>query len=331
MASNLGLIADIGGTNARFALVGRRGIRQAQVLKCGDHPSLVAAARAYLADVKPDRRITHGAFCVAAAVTGDMVQMTNHPWSFSIQETEMRLGLSALKVINDFTAVALSIPQLEDGHRRLIGGTAPQPHAPIGVIGPGSGLGVSALVRCGDHWEALATEGGHVTIPAVTDREEAVIAVLREQFGHVSAERVISGQGLENLYAAIRHLNGDVAQESMTAARISDAALAETDQAATEALQMMCAMLGTVSGNLALSIGARGGMYIAGGILPKLGDTLDQSQFRSRFVSKGRFDGWLDPIPTWLITHELPAFLGLKGLLADAIDLLPASQDEFSA
>lgn len=330
MSASLGLIADIGGTNARFALVGRRGIRQAHVLKCADHPTLVAAARSYLAEVKPDRRITHGAFCVAAAVTGDMVQMTNHPWSFSVQETEMRLGLTQLKVINDFTAVALSIPQLDDSHRRLIGGTAPQPHAPIAVIGPGSGLGVSALIRCGDHWEALATEGGHVTMAACTDREAEVLAALRIRFGHVSAERVISGQGLENLYQGLLDVAGQSDSTPPTAATISAAALDGSDSIAVEALEMMCAMLGTVSGNLALSVGARGGLYIAGGILPKLGTFLDESEFRARFIAKGRFDGWLDPIPSWLITHELPAFLGLKGLLADAIDLLPASQDECS-
>jgi len=311
------LVADIGGTNARFALV-RGGAPEAiRVLRCADFPTMEAAAEAYLAGLAPPVRPRRAALSVAGPVTGDVFSMTNHIWTFSRADAEARLGLERLVLVNDFTAVALSVPRLGPGDRRQVGPGAAADGHPIGVLGPGSGLGVSGLVPDGPRWVALAAEGGHVTAPAVTDREAAVLSHLRKRFSHVSAERVVSGMGLQNLYEAVSLLDGDE-PAALSPAEISAAGIAGTDAACAEALAMFCAMLGTVAGNLALTLGSRGGVFIAGGIVPKLGEAFDRSAFRARFVEKGRLRPFLEPIPTFVVTHPFPAFLGLQAVLDGA-------------
>ncbi len=304
------LVADIGATNARFGLIHGRVIAQSRVFPCADFASLEAAAAAYLAAVAPATRPALGAFAIAGPVTGDRIAMTNHPWVFSVEGVRAALGLERLKVVNDFTAVALSIPRLTDADRADIGGGTPAPGAPIGVLGPGSGLGVSGLIPASDGWIALSGEGGHVTMAPASDRESAILGQLRKAFHHVSAERVLSGPGLVNLYRAVAVLEG------REPADLPPAGLARSDPACEEALETFCAMLGTAAGDLALTLGARGGVYIAGGIPPKLGPFLMNSRFRKRFVEKGRMRDYLAPIPTWVITHELPAFLGLAEALS---------------
>lgn len=308
------LVADIGGTNARFGLMGETGVDHSAILACADFPTLEAAARTYLERARPARPLRQGALAIAGPVTGDHVVMTNHVWSFSIRATRGALGLERLEVINDFTAVALAVPRLGAADRVQIGGGTPESGRVIGVIGPGSGLGVSGLVPGPGGWVALSGEGGHVTMPAATERESAVLDRLRRQFEHVSAERVISGPGLVNLHEALCALSGRDPQ-ALSPAAITAAALSDGDPLCVEAVALFCAMLGTVAGNLALTLGARGGIYIAGGIVPQLGDFLARSAFRERFVGKGRLRSYLDPIPTCVITHALPAFLGLRAVL----------------
>ena len=309
------LIADIGGTNARFALVGAGGEPWAvRVLRCKDYPDPVAAVEAYLGGAAVPARPRRGAFAVASPITGDRVAMTNHPWTFSIEDAGRRMGLDAFTVINDFTAVALAIPRLGPGDRFRVGGGEPAPNTPIAVLGAGTGLGVSALVPAGETWLPLTTEGGHVTMAAATDRESAVLELMRRSLGHISAERVISGPGLVNLYRFLSELDGRAPDPSITPDAVTERALGESDPDAAEALEMFCAMLGTVAADLVLSLGARGGVYIAGGIVPKLGDAFADSGFRRRFEDKGRFSGYLAPVPAYVITHELPAFLGLGEL-----------------
>lgn len=311
------LIGDIGGTNARFALVGPTGAtREMAVLACADYPGLVQAIEAYIGGVS--ERPVAGAIAIASPVAGDRVAMTNHHWSFSIEETRRALGFEALDVVNDFTAMALSVSALEPGDSRGIGGGQAVAGAPIAVIGPGTGLGVSGLIPSSDGWIPLATEGGHATLPASDDRERAVIAWLSEKFGHVSIERAVSGMGLVNLATAIAALDGAPAPATDPAA-ITHAALAGDDAVAVEALAMFCAMLGTAASDLALSLGARGGVYIAGGIVPKLGDAFDRSSFRARFEDKGRFGPYLAAIPTRVVTREEPALLGLATLARERI------------
>ena len=312
------LIADIGGTNVRFALSQAGGpARQVKVLSCENFPGPAAAARAYLEEIGKTGPAApnHGAFAVASPITGDRVKVTNHPWSFSIAAMRRSLGLTNLQVINDFTAIALSVPRLTAADRLKVGGGEAAPDAPIAVLGPGTGLGVSGLLPTNTGWTPLETEGGHVTMAAANEREQAVLAILRQSFGHVSAERVISGPGLSNLYMAIAWLDGLDLTTEPTPALVTERGLDGSCPIATEALAMFSAMLGTVAADLALSLGALGGVYVAGGIVPKLGEAFASSPFRRRFEDKGRFSGYLAAIPTFVITHELPAFIGLGEIL----------------
>ena len=315
MTAALSLVADIGATNARFGLLDDQGrIVYSQILPCAGYPTLELAAAAYLDAAAPDARPRRGALAIAGPVTGDVIVMTNHPWTFSVTATCAALGLDRLEVVNDFTAVAMSIPLLTDADRRQVGdGTAVEREV-IGVLGPGTGLGVSGLVHGVTGWTPLAGEGGHVTMAPVSDRESAVLDQLRKKFNHVSAERVISGQGLVNLYAALSLLDNREPEELMPA-DVANRGLDGTNAICEEALEMFCAMLGTVAGNLALTLGARGGVYVAGGIVPRLGLFFAHSRFRKRFMEKGRLRDYLAPIPTYVVTHELPAFLGLQAVL----------------
>ncbi|MEO5375406.1 MAG: glucokinase [Alphaproteobacteria bacterium] len=313
----LGLIADIGGTNARFALCESGGeVRDTLVLPCADYPGLAEAADAYLSRVGPGSRPSVGAFAVASPVTSDQVSMTNHHWLFSIDATRRTLGLKRLRVVNDFVAVAHCVPRLSDQHRVPIGRGEPMAGAPVAILGPGTGLGVALLVPSETGWRAIPTEGGHVTLAAADDEESAVLGVLRRRFGHVSAERVLSGPGLVNLRSALATLAG-LEAPPLDPAQVTESALARSDSLSVRALDMFLAMLGTTAGNLALSSGAMGGVHIAGGILPRMIDTLRASAFRPRFEEKGRFRDYLGRIPTYLITHPYPAFPGLSGLLED--------------
>lgn len=317
MSGRWGLIADIGGTHARFAVAkaGQEPERP-MVLRCTDFAGPREAAAAYLRQAGLASPPAGAALAVASPVTGDLIEMTNHPWTFSIEETRRGLGLARLEVINDFTAVALGVPALTAGQRMPVGGGKAAAGTPIGVLGPGTGLGVSGLVPTAEGWTALATEGGHATMPAHDEREEEVIRRLRDLHGHVSAERVVSGPGLANLYAALAAMRGRPAPPPPAPDEISRQALAGTCDISREALGMFFAMLGTVAGNLALTLGARGGIYVAGGIVPDMVDAFTASAFRRRFEDKGRFLSYLAAIPVYVVTHPYPAFLGLSALIA---------------
>jgi len=311
-----GLIADIGGTNARFGLAEADGsVHDVAILAGADHDSLAAAAAAFLRSAATEAPPLHAAFCVASPVTGDRIELTNSPWSFSIEETRSALGLETLEVINDFTAVALSVPRLKATDLIAVGSGSPVRGAARAIIGPGTGLGVSGMIPARGGWAPLETEGGHVTMPATTDRETEVLAALRRQFGHVSAERVLSGSGLVNLYRAIAEVDGIDADERLEPADVAARGIDDIDPLCNAALHMAAEMLGTVAADLALTLGARGGVYIAGGIVPRYVDAFARSGFRRRFENKGRFSGYLAAIPTWVVTHELSAFVGLAEVL----------------
>ncbi len=308
-----GLIADIGATNARFALAGRDGISETLVLRCADYPGIVDAARAYYAQMNIDPAgIKAGAFDVAGPVIGDWFELTNHNWSFSIEDTRKALGFADLRVMNDFEAVALAIPSLEDKDIIKIGGGAKKPAKNIAVIGPGTGLGVAGLFWDGKDYITSPCEGGHVSIPVRTEREFAVVQnLLSEKYSHVSAERVCSGKGIVNIYDALRRIDGRTDLPDRDAKDISDAAMKGCALCA-ETLDLFIGFLGVVAGNLALTLDALGGVYIAGGIPVKLGDYFLQSDFRKRFEAKGRYEVYMKEIPTYLITHPFIAFVGLR-------------------
>lgn len=305
------LIADIGATNARFAIADGTRIAGIDVLACADYPTLADAAKAYmqLHKVSPDS----GAFAMAMPLDGsDRVSMTNHSWSFSIEETRVELGLSSLKIINDFTAIALAIPYLAESDRYKVGNGVAVPEAPIGIIGPGTGLGVAGIVFANGKSLPLTTEGGHVTMAAQTQREFTILEYLRKtKYHHVSAERVVSGKGLGNLYAAICGVDGKNLPE-ITPAEITQKALDKSCAVCEESLDLFCHFLGVAAGNLALSIGASGGIYIAGGIVPQLGDYFKTSRFRESFIAKGRYRDYMDKIPTFVVTHSNPGLEGLR-------------------
>ncbi len=309
------LLADVGGTNARFALQTSGGTaRRVTVYRGREYKSLAAALRSYLKGVKPELRPREAAFAIASPIEGDFIEFTNSPWSFSIDETRRTFRLERLEVINDFAALALAIPDLSAGDWRKIGRGKRIDGAPVAVLGPGTGLGVSCLVQSPVGRMALDTEGGHVTLAAFDDFEAGVLRFLRRDWQHVSAERVLCGPGLVNLYQAIAPVEGRPF-ESLSPATISRRALSGTCPACTHAIDMFCDMLGTVASNLALSVGARGGVYLGGGMIPKMGSAFKANRFRNRFEDKGRFSDYLKSIPTYLITRPLPAFLGLAYLL----------------
>ena len=314
------LLADIGGTNARFGWQAGPGaaIDHVRTLACADHASVEAAVRAYLQAVALAMP-TVCAIGIATPITGDAVCMTNHDWAFSQRELRQRLGLQRLLVINDFTALALAVPVLAPRALRQVGRGAPVPGAAVGVIGPGTGLGVSGLLPRGDGSDVfvpLQGEGGHVTLAAETPREFAALSVLQRRHGHASAERVVSGQGLLGLCTALCELDGIATVPAATAADVTRHALNASDATCTEALQMFCGLLGSVAGNLALTLGAQGGVYLGGGIVPRLGLWFDGSPFRSRFEAKGRFRGYLAAIPTFVIdANEAPSLIGASRAL----------------
>jgi glucokinase len=322
--TSLGLIADIGGTNARIALCSKNGeVSYPLTLMCRDYPSPKEAILDYFSRIDyHGERPTIGALAIASPVLDDIVTMTNCDWAFSISELKRDLGFEMLPVINDFVAQALAVPMLKDNEKKKIGGGEPTPEFPIAVIGPGTGLGVSILVPQQDgSWFALASEGGHATMPAPYPEEERVIASLRQEYGHVSAERVVSGMGLTNLYRTLLTLRG-AKPETLSPDEISRRALAG-DRLCIEAIQMMFGLLGTLAGNLALTVGALGGVYIAGGIIPREGllKMFEESSFRVRFEAKGRFTQYLSRIPTYVMTAKYPAFLGLSGIIQKKLNI----------
>lgn len=319
--SEPGLIGDIGATNARFALVQSDGIAtRARVYASNDHPSLIDAIEAYLIEASPPARPVQAALAVAAPVTGDQVTLTNHPWTFSIEAVRQHLKLRRLLVINDFAANAVAIPYLGESDRVQVGPGAPVADFPIGLIGPGTGLGVSALIPTPNGAIPVQGEGGHVTMAPADAQESAVLDLMRSRYDHVSAERVLSGAGLVNLYNALCELAAAPAAP-FTPAQITNPRAWDEDSRTREATAMFCAMLGTMAGNLALTLGARGGIYIAGGIIPKLGPTFAESRFRARFEAKGRLGGYLAAIPTYLIVRPIPALLGVAALLRPGQEL----------
>ena len=318
MGKTLRLVGDIGGTNARFALVadGSKQPHQEQVVRCAEFEGLEQAIRRYLAD-HGNPRIREAALDVATGLTGDFVQLTNGPWGFSIEKMRRALALDRLHVINDFTALALSVPTLQPHELRQVGGGNAAAGTAIAVIGPGTGLGVSGLLPAGEGWIALQGEGGHTAFSPTTEREIEVLRWLMQRFEHVSTERVVSGMGLQNLYQALCALDHTTA-EQLNPAQITEGALAGKDKRCREALDMFCAILGAAAANLVVTLGARAGCYVGGGIIPRLGEYFSRSPFRARFERKGRFSTYIAAVPTYVILAETPALRGLATIFQHA-------------
>ena len=319
MGKAVRLVGDIGGTNARFALVadGSGQPQQEQVMRCAEFEGLEQAIRHYLAD-HGNPGIQEAALDVATGITGDFVQLTNGPWGFSIEKTRRALALDRLNVINDFTALALSVPTLQPHELMQVGRGKPVAGTAIAVIGPGTGLGVSGLLPAGEGWIALQGEGGHTAFSPTTGREIEVLRWLMQRYEHVSTERVVSGMGLENLYQSLCALDHATANP-LTPAQITEAALAGNDAHCREALDMFCAILGAAAANLVVTLGARAGCYVGGGIVPRLGEYFARSPFRACFERKGRFSAYVAAVPTYVILSETPALRGLATLFQQTV------------
>ena len=311
------LLADIGGTNARFGWVGSGSdeVQHVATLQGALHAGPAAAGLAYLAQLKQTLGPAYqapaaGAFAVATAVGGDWIDFTNSGWAFSRAAVQQELGLRPLLMLNDFEALALSLPRLKLHQLRAWGGTAAFGAAgTVAVIGPGTGLGVAGLVPTAHGYVAVPGEGGHATLSAADEFDSALLAAARRGQAHVSAERLLSGIGLPVLHAAVASVLGRPAL-ALTAGDIVERGLAGSDEVCSRTLDSFCALLGSFAGNVALTLGARGGVYIGGGIVPRLGERFFTSRFRERFEAKGRFHAYLQAIPTALITDTLAALSG---------------------
>jgi glucokinase len=313
------LLADIGGTNARFALERAPGqIDTIQTLRCADHAEFADAVNTYLqSNGKPS--IHHAAIAIANPVQGDQIKMTNHHWAFSIEATRRLLGLDTLLVVNDFTALSMALPHLEQSHCVQIGGGQAQEGGVIGLVGAGTGLGVGGLIPSEGRWIALGSEGGHVSFSPSNEREAAVLQYCWRTYKHVSAERLISGPGLEAIYHALCDLDQIKQAPALSAPQIVERALQQHDPLCMEVIDCFCGMLGTLASNVAVTLGTLGGIYIGGGVVPHLGDYFARSAFRARFESKGRFDAYMQKIPTYVITAPYPAFVGVAAILAERL------------
>ena len=306
------LLADIGGTNARFALLEGGQISAVQHVKVADFATVGDAVADVLARGSEGTAVTMAVLAVAGPVTNNRCVMTNSPWVIDGAELRAIFGFESVDVLNDFEVLAWSLPALELVDLFPLGSQPGIAGEPMLVLGPGTGFGVSCLVQRNDVRLAVITEAGHATLPAETDREERIIARMRQRLGHVSIERgALSGSGLQNLYEAIAEVDGLQAPKR-DAAAITTAALDGSCELSRATLEMFCAMLGSVAGNLAVTFAARGGVYIAGGIVPRFPKFLAASAFRERFESKGRFRDYLQAIPTSIVVKPDASFVGLK-------------------
>ncbi|MEM5452192.1 MULTISPECIES: bifunctional transcriptional regulator/glucokinase [Paraburkholderia] len=312
------LLADIGGTNARFALeTGPGEIGQVRVYPCAQYPGVAEVIQQYLKDNKIGR-VNHAAIAIANPVDGDQVRMTNHDWTFSIEATRRSLGFDTLLVVNDFTALAMALPGLTDSQRVQVGGGQRRQNSVIGLLGPGTGLGVSGLIPADDRWIALGSEGGHASFSPQDEREDIVLQFARKKWPHVSFERVCAGPGLELIYRALAARDKKKLPADLGTAEVVQRAH-DGEALALETVECFCGILGSFAGNIAMTLGSLGGIYIGGGVVPRLGDLFTRSSFRQRFEAKGRFDTYLSNVPTYVITAEYPAFLGVSAILAEQL------------
>ena len=313
MSSEHILLGDIGGTTARFAILSAGLLGPIVRAETAKYAGIADAVAAFL-DGSADRlRPTAAVLGVAGPVEAERCVITNSHWTVDGKALRARFAFTALSFVNDFEAMAWALPCLKVEHVKPLGRGRPVTGEPMVVIGPGTGLGMAALISDPAAATVIATEGGHATLPSNSAREDAIITRLRAQFDHVSAERVLSGPGLENLYQAIAAIDRAVVP-IRTAAEITTHALERSCAVCRDAVDVFCAMLGTVAGNLALTFRARGGVFLAGGIAPRLVNCLPHSEFRSRFEAKGRFRAYLQNVPTSLIVREDAVFLGLQSL-----------------
>jgi len=313
------LLGDIGGTHARFAIIEDRNapVSHIRTMLCANFRGPLEAIQNYL-DLTRTAAPRNAAIGIANPVDGDFLHVTNNPWQFSIEQLRQSLNLLQLLFINDFAALALALPFLKTEEMEAIGGGMSRSGATLAVIGPGTGLGVAGLVPSPRGFIPIDGEGGHVNLAPYTDEELAVTHRLIRKYGHVSAERVLSGPGIVTLYDALAEVRG-IRGSATSAPDITAIARSGSDELCVATLKMFCALLGSTAGDLALTLGAHGGVFIGGGIMPGMLEFARQSDFRQRFEDKGRFKDYLARIPTHVVTASHPALTGAAYALAQKL------------
>ena len=308
------LIGDIGGTNARFALAdtARPGFADISTLQCADHASADIAIKQYLDDVGAP---TPDVICLAAAgpIVDHRVRFTNNPWSIDSDELALEFDIAHVRLLNDFEAIAYSIPFLEAADCMAFGLPDPQPldehHYTVGILGPGTGLGAVGLRKYDDLLIPIAGEASHGGFAPESQVQIDMLSALRERYDRVSAERFVSGPGIENIYWALCRIHGEQ-KPQLKAAEIFARAKERSDSRSAEAVQVFFEILGQVAGDFAMALGAKDGIYIAGGIVRRYPELLENSRFRTGFEAKGRHRSLMEQVPTQLILHEQPGLLG---------------------
>ncbi|MDP1966448.1 MAG: glucokinase [Reyranella sp.] len=307
------LLADIGGTHARFAVLSGNELGLVRSLDVETHPKIHDAIRHFLAEEGSASSIDEAIFAVAGAVVSGRCALTNSSWVAEVTELRRAFGFKMVRLVNDHEAAAWGLPDLVSQDSLLVGSGMDVRGAPMALLGPGTGLGMACYVPGPTGGRVIVSEGGHMTLAATTDREVGLIGVLRRKFEHVSAERILSGPGLVNLYQAIAEID-HVKVQSRTPAEVTQAALDDTCGTCRKALDAFILFLGSVAGDIALLFGARGGVFIGGGVVPHIAHRLAATNFRDRFEAKGRFQPYLAEIPVRIVLRRDTAFLGLTAL-----------------
>lgn len=305
--------ADVGGTNIRIAREQGGKLFDIKKFLCKDFADISDALGLYFQSF-PEYTFSAGCIGIACPVNGDKIKMTNHFWQFSIEQTRAKLGLQELFVINDYTAVSMSLPVLSEQQKVQIGGGQAQPNKPMAVFGPGTGLGVGHLVPVTEGWQALPGEGGHVDFAPIDDNDLHIWQFLRRHYQHVSAEQLISGPGILQMYQALADKAGEPAL-CASPAEVTKRALDGSDATCVETLNQFCRVMGSFAGNLALNLGTFGGVYIAGGIAQRFIEFIQASDMRQRFEDKGRFKKYVSTIPLYIITEPDHGLLGAAAYL----------------
>jgi glucokinase len=306
-------VADVGGTNIRLALVKNGALQQITKYLCNQFDTITDAINQFAIDVNVDG-FEHGCIAIACPVNDDFVKMTNHTWAFSKRVLQNELSLNRLLVINDFSAVAFSLPTLSSQQIIQIGRGEPVEKGNIAVFGPGTGLGVEHLTWTDSGWQTLDGEGGHVDFAPNDEQDLIVWRYIKAKLGRVAVEELLSGRGLVNIYKALAADAGLEVQYN-DPADITKHALANTNPTCVKAVQQFCRIMGSFAGNLALNLCTTGGVFIGGGIAPRLGDFFANSEFRQKFEDKGNLAGYVKNIPTYLINEPDHGLLGALAYL----------------
>ncbi|WP_298775049.1 glucokinase [uncultured Shewanella sp.] len=312
------LVADVGGTNIRIALANQSEIKHIQTFECAEFPSLEAAINHYIKENK--LIIDKACICIAGAVNdNEDVKMTNLDWRFSAHSIEQHCNINTVHLINDYHAIAMSLPYLTPSQLIKMSGAKGQDNAPKMVCGPGTGLGIAQLVPIKDHYHCISGEGGHIAFAPTTERQIQVLNYLFSQHERVSIERLLSGQGIVNIYQALAAQAKQPAQ-NYNAKDITEGFIQKSDPLCIESTELFLDILAQFLGDLVLMNGAFGGVYIAGGIMPRIIKHVNVEKFNQCYAHKGRFRDYVSQAPLYLITEPQPGLIGAAAYLYQSID-----------